>query len=275
MEKEIVKLNVVEETLFIPLYMRAKESARKNGIIFDETACKLIKQIDYDFTKFDSAPKSELGCVIRCRHFDQKVQRFINKYNNSVVVNIGCGLDARYQRIKEKADAVFYDLDLPSVIALREKLMPPQAPANITISASFLDTKWMDELKSKHPNSPFIFIIEGVVMYFYKEQVVASIKQIADRFKNFELHFDVVGPLLVRTGIKPDSLNDSSVQMRFGISNGHLFEEWIPQIKLTDSISYLDIEKKRWGKSGFILRMIPGFARKFSSILGYTTIGNN
>lgn len=42
-----------------------------------------------------------------------------------MVVNIGCGLDTRYQRIKEKKNAVFYELDLPEVMALRERLLPP------------------------------------------------------------------------------------------------------------------------------------------------------
>ena len=117
--KEKVTINdQIANTLFIPLYMRFKESRRPNGIMNDHLACELINRIDYDFSQFDKAPLSELGCVVRGCYFDRKVQEFILREPSPIVVNIGCGLDTRFQRITERRNATFYELDLPEVCLL-------------------------------------------------------------------------------------------------------------------------------------------------------------
>jgi O-Methyltransferase involved in polyketide biosynthesis len=267
--KEKMKLGAVEETLLITLYMRAKESRRKDAILYDELACDLVDKIDYDFTKFDNASMSALGCVIRGRHFDRKVQDFIRRIDRPVVVNIGCGLDTRYQRIKEKKNAVFYELDLPEVMALRERLLPPPDRNDIPLAASLLESGWMDELRERHSGSRFIFVIEGVVMYFYEKQVRTLLGRLASRFPGGEIHFDVCGTMFLKKSIKNDSVKHTSAHFRCGINDGRVVERWVPQLKMTDSLSYMDIEKGRWGFKGVLIRLIPGFARKFSSILGY------
>lgn len=267
--KEKLNLNAVEETLLITLYMRAKESRRKDAIIRDELACELVDKIDYDFAKFDKASMSALGCVIRGRHFDRKVQDFICRMPEPVVVNIGCGLDTRYQRIKEKKNAVFYELDLPEVMSLRKRLLPPPDKNDIPLAASLLESGWMDELREKHPDARFIFIIEGVVMYFYEEQVRTLLQRLASRFPGGEIHFDVCGTMFQKKSVKNDSVKHTNAHFRCGINDGRIIEQWVPQLKMSDSLSYMDIEKRRWGVKGVLSRLMPGLARKFSSILGY------
>ena len=117
--------NVVAETLLIPLYMRAKESRRKGDAILKDTmAEQLVDSIEYDYSQFDGAKMSEVGCVVRGKYFDDAIRRFILSHPHPVVVNVGCGLDTRYQRIGNDQAAVFYELDLPEVIDLRRKLIP-------------------------------------------------------------------------------------------------------------------------------------------------------
>lgn len=157
--------STVAETLLIPLYMRAKESRQDNPILYDKAAERLADSLEYDYSQFDGAKLSEVGCVVRGWYFDRAVQRFIEAHPRPVVVNVGCGLDTRFQRI-ENPKAVYYDLDLPEVIALRQELIPEQ-PGNVYIAASLLETDWMDHLCRKHPDGEFIFIVEGVLMYFY------------------------------------------------------------------------------------------------------------
>ena len=87
-------------------------------------------------------------------------------------------MDTRFQRIGNPK-AVFYDLDLPEVMALRRELIPEQ-PGNVYIAASLLETDWMDELCQKHPDAEFIFIVEGVLMYFYEKQVKSFLHHVAN-----------------------------------------------------------------------------------------------
>ena len=152
--------NIVAETLLIPLYMRAKESRRDNPILYDKAAERLADSLEYDYSQFDGAKLSEVGCVVRGWYFDRAVRRF--------------------QRIGDRK-AVFYDLDLPEVIALRRELIPEQ-PGNVYIAASLLETDWMDNLRRKHPDGEFIFIVEGVLMYFYEKQVKSFLHHVASRF---------------------------------------------------------------------------------------------
>ena len=182
--------SIVAETLLIPLYMRAKESHRDNPILNDKTAERLADNLEYDYSKFDGAKLSEVGCVVRGWYFDHAVQQFIKTHPNPVVVNVGCGLDTRFQRIGN-GKAIFYDMDLPEVISLRRELIHEQ-PGNVYIAASLLETDWMDDLLRKHPRSEFIFIVEGVLMYFYEKQVKAFLHHVARRFGGGELWLSLI-----------------------------------------------------------------------------------
>ena len=84
--------NVVAETLLIPLYMRAKESRRKGDAILKDTmAEQLVDSIEYDYSQFDGAKMSEVGCVVRGKYFDDAIRRFILSPHHPVVVNVGSG----------------------------------------------------------------------------------------------------------------------------------------------------------------------------------------
>lgn len=260
--------SIVAETLLIPLYMRAKESRRNNPILYDKAAEWLADSLEYDYSQFDGAKLSEVGCVVRGWYFDCAVRRFIKAHSHPVVVNVGCGLDTRFQRIGSQK-AVFYDLDLPEVIALRRELIPEQ-PGNVYIAASLLETDWMDDLRRKHPDGEFIFIVEGVLMYFYEKQVRTFLHHVASRFGGGELWFDVCGTMMSRHGVKPDSLRNHEAQIRSGLSDGHLVEQWEPALRLIEQANYMKFFRPRWGFFfGQILGRIPWLCYKFSSLLGY------
>ena len=169
--------------------------------------------------------------------FDCAVRRFIKTHSHPVVVNVGCGLDTRFQRIGSQK-AVFYDLDLPEVITLRRELIPEQ-PGNVYIAASLLETDWMDDLRRRHPDGEFIFIVEGVLMYFYEKQVKSFLHHVASRFGGGELWFDVCGTMMSRHGVKPDSLRKHEAQIRSGLSDGHLVEQWEPALRLIEQANYM------------------------------------
>ena len=263
--------NIVAETLLIPLYYRVKESRRKNPILNDKVAERLVESLEYDYSRFDGAKLSEVGCVVRGWYFDRAVQRFIEAHPNPVVVNVGCGLDTRFQRIGS-GKAIFYDMDLPEVITLRRELIPEQ-PGNPYIAASLLETDWMDDLRRRHPEADFIFIVEGVWMYFYEKQVKTFLHHVAERFGGGELWFDVCGTIMSRHGVKPDSLRRHGAQIRSGLSDGHLVERWEPALHLMEQANYMKFFRSRWGFFfGQILGRMTRLCYKFSSMLGYEIV---
>lgn len=75
--------SIVAETLLIPLYMRAKESRRERPILNDKAAECLADSLEYDYSRFDGAKLSEVGCVVRGWYFDRAVRRFIGTHARS------------------------------------------------------------------------------------------------------------------------------------------------------------------------------------------------
>ena len=269
MKKKYEFKSVVAETLLIPLYMRAKESHRKDAILRDLQAEQLVESIEYDYSKFDGAKLSAIGCVVRGLYFDNAIRRFIATRKNPIVVNVGCGLDTRYQRIEEHDKAIFYEMDLPEVIDLRRDLLPEPAGDHY-IAGSLLETQWMDDLRKKHPEGEFIIVIEGVLMYFYEKQVRQLLTRLANRFSGGEVWFDVCGPMMANSKyIKPDSLRGHEAQIRSGLKDGHEVENWEPRLQLIDQALYQKFFPKRWGLGGRLMGLFPGICKKFSSLLGY------
>ncbi len=262
--------NTVSETLLITLYMRAKESQRGDkAILHDSWAEKLVSQIDYDFSSLDRAKLSEIGCIVRSWFFDRTVRRFISGHSRPIVVNVGCGLDTRAQRIGCCDKAVFYELDLPEVMECRRELIP-ETECDRYLEGSLLDPSWMDELLGRHPQGEFIFVVEGVFMYFYEDQIKQFLQQLAKRFHGAELWFDVSGSAMV----KPDSLQRHKAEIRSGIDNGHQLESWIPELKLIEQSSYMKFFRSRWGFfCGQVLGRLPMLSRRYCSLLGYQILG--
>lgn len=259
--------DIIAETLLIPLYMRAKESRRgKKAIIRDDMAESLVKKFDCDYSQFDKAKLSEVGCVVRGWYFDNAVRQFISTHTDVVVVNIGCGLDTRCQRIG--GNTIFYELDLPEVMDLRKKLIP-ETKTDRHITASLLDEEWMDKLKETHPDSNFIFVAEGVLMYFREEQLRQFLSRISAKFGGGELWFDVCGTMMSRHHVKPDSLRKHKAEIRSGISDGQVVEKWEPRLKLIEQSNYMKFFRLRWGLFGIIMGLFPWLCYKFSSLLGY------
>lgn len=246
----------VADTLFIPLLMRSMETQHPKAIIHDEKAVELVKRIDYDFSKYAKASFSAIGTAIRARHFDCKVAAFISKNKKAVVVNIGCGLDTRFYRVADRSGAVFYELDLPEVINLRDELLPAQE-SDIYLRASMLETEWMDQLLLKHPDSKFILIIEGVLMYFPEEQVKSVIRNLAARFHGSELHLDTVSKWLSKQSHRHDAVKYAKAKFQWGIDDEKEIETWAANIRHIATKLYMNQEKSRWGLKGFIARRIP------------------
>ena len=104
-------LGVVQETMLIPLVIKANETLRQKARIRDEKAVEIMKQLQMDTEKYDKFMSHE-GVVARTIMFDQALKQFLEKYPEAVCVNLGCGLDARFYRV-DNGRILWYDIDLP------------------------------------------------------------------------------------------------------------------------------------------------------------------
>jgi O-methyltransferase involved in polyketide biosynthesis len=101
-ETNIQDLSGVAETMLITLYLRAMESQRPDALIKDEKAMALVKQMSHEFDRVREMPMSETNktsLILRSREFDRRTRDFLARQPEAAVVHIGCGLDARFERV--------------------------------------------------------------------------------------------------------------------------------------------------------------------------------
>ena len=121
---ETKQLSSIPETMLITLWAKATETEKPNGLLHDEMAKKIIGDIDYDFTKFKNVKLSQIGCCIRANLIDNEAKDFLDKHPDAVVIQLGAGLDARYQRMGCPQVTQWFDLDLEEAINIRAHFMP-------------------------------------------------------------------------------------------------------------------------------------------------------
>ena len=245
-------LSDLAETLLIPLWARAKETVRPQGIIRDAHAIEILKAIDFDHRKFDKAWMSQIGVAVRTELLDQAAAAFIGRNPEALVINLGAGLDARFLRL-DNGKMHWYDLDLPEVIELRRRYFQ-ESDRYRFIATSVFDQSWSDMLRGF--DRPTLLIAEGLFMYFEEAEVKALFDRIAENFPGGEMLIEMLGPWLVGKGRYQDAISKiSGVEFTWSLINSRDFEGWNPKIKLVEEWYYTDYHRDRWGWFGIPTRL--------------------
>lgn len=123
-----IEKNTVQETLIIPLYARKVCSELYPNLYRDETAVRLIDEIDYDFSEAEKNSRGlmqrfgSLEVAMRQNDLAWEVRDYLKTHPNAAVVNLGCGLDST-GRSCDNGSCKIYNLDFPDVIAVRNELL--------------------------------------------------------------------------------------------------------------------------------------------------------
>ncbi|MCR4842008.1 MAG: class I SAM-dependent methyltransferase, partial [Eubacterium sp.] len=129
MEKVKIEKNTVQETLVIPLFGRKLCTEQYPNLFRDKKAVELMERIDYDF---DTMAKNAGGfaqkfgaleVAMRENDLMWEVKDYIKDHPNAAVINMGCGLDQTAENC-DNGSTHIYNLDMPDVIELRNRLLP-------------------------------------------------------------------------------------------------------------------------------------------------------
>jgi O-methyltransferase involved in polyketide biosynthesis len=179
------------------------ESQRPDAMIKDEKAVALVMQMRaeapsrLDFSQVKQIPMTELLNTMRImftREFDRYARDFLSRYPEAVVVHIGCGLDTRFERL-DNGQVEWYDLDLPDIIELRRRLIGDEWGRYHLLACSVLEDAWLEAVEA-HRQRPFLFLAEGVFMYFTETQVKSLVLRLKEHFPVTELVFDAYSPFM-------------------------------------------------------------------------------
>jgi len=262
-ETIIQDLSGVAETLLIPLYVRAIESQRPDALLKDEKALALVTQMNSDFSRVKQIKidkDDQVALILRNREFDRYARDLMERYPEGIVVHIGCGLDSRFERL-DNGRVEWYDLDLPEVIGLRRKLIGDEGERYHFLARSAFDGAWIDTL-SIHRQRHFLFLAEGVFMYFEEAQVKSLVLMLRDNFPGAELVFDAFSPFLIRMNNFRFKISRAQISARYdwGLKRGKDLEEWGDGISLLDEWFPFDCLEPRLAHMRW-MRHIPWLAK--------------
>ena len=171
-------LTGVSETALLTLNGRAYQANHPDAIIEDPMAIKLVDSIDFDFDKFGRKGQE---MALRSLAVDRCAIAYLGIHPKATVVALAEGFQTSFWRLDSAlpdADFHWVSVDLPPVIALRERLLPP-SPRITNLAQSALDYTWMDSVDDTHG----VFITaEGLLMYLQPDEAMGLITQCAKRF---------------------------------------------------------------------------------------------
>ncbi len=232
----IKNLQGVSETLLLPLFCRAWLSSRSPDRFQDLEAERVVaeltplikEQMPLFYRRFVRRPSRMLTLflALRARHFDQRVQHFLQQAPQGRVIQLACGLDTRYQRLGSPA-IDWLDLDFQSVIDWRQNLNLQVTPF---WAGSALDLDWLQNQDRKLPT---LILIEGLLMYLPPDQIRNLFRMLADHFQEAQIVAEVfsarVTAALSKGPLKP------LFQLKFGLSSPVTFQGGLHQSREAES----------------------------------------
>jgi O-methyltransferase involved in polyketide biosynthesis len=181
-DKVPVRLGAVQETLFIPLNARARESRKRRPLLRDPRAAEIVASVDFDTGKFGRAAGSIT--VLRTVIFDSWVRDFLAVHPTGTVVEIGAGLNTRFERV-DNGQVHWIDLDLPDTMELRRRFFADTDRRRM-IAGSVLDEDW--PRAAQDGPGPYFFVADGVLAYL--AEAPQALSRIAERFPGALVAFD-------------------------------------------------------------------------------------
>ena len=119
-DRQRAELGAVQQTLFIPLAARARETERRRPVLRDPKAVEMIRSIDFDEALYGRGWGAGFVTVLRTLVLDWWVRQFLAEHPAGTVVELGTGLNTRFERT-DNGTAHWIDLDLPDTIELRRR----------------------------------------------------------------------------------------------------------------------------------------------------------
>lgn len=190
-----VTLQGVPETLVIPLYAKALDSRDPHSILHDRAADRIVRSLDYDFDRLRFPGRPQI-LAARARQIDEWVREFVAAHPEGTVLNLGCGLDARYVRVQPPTSVLWLDLDLPEVIALRQKFLEELGSPR-TVATSVTSPGWLEELPADRPT---LAVADGVFEYLTADDVRSFVGRLTAHFAHGGLVLDVMNSYAVGLG---------------------------------------------------------------------------
>jgi O-methyltransferase involved in polyketide biosynthesis len=191
-ESLLEDLTPVEQVSLLGLRLRALDARSGTPILGDSTAAEVADAVGLDMMSPKIPRSVVLVHAVRAKTLDGVVRQFVAEHPDAMVVDLGCGLDARRQRCAPPPGIDWFDVDLPAVIRLRERFLPDDAqriPADVT------SPEWLRDLPRDRPT---IVLTDGLMALLTGGAFVGLAQAVTEHFAGGEFTFNAYSRLAMR-----------------------------------------------------------------------------
>jgi len=276
MAREMSPEYSLEQTMGGPFWARVTFSQMYPDLLNDEQAIQIYRKLEErhraspeDFAMMQKLVDEVIGLllVFRARSFDDAIKKYIKVHPSATIVNIGCGLDTTFSRV-DNGQILWYDLDLPDVIAIRREYIP-ETPRSKTIPKSMLDLDWFDSLDFSKERGVF-FLMGGLLYYFKEEEAASLVCQMASRFPGGELIFDMPSSLGIKIwNRRLRKAGTKGVSFSFGLDDAASeIASWSSTLQVVEEFTIFSRQphNKKWKRKTRLLMMLNHWLRAIKII---------
>lgn len=226
----------VNRTLLMPLWGRAKATRAGSRILSDPAAVAVVERLDLDLRDLDRTlhPSNELFTIARARALDDIARGFLSRHAAATVINLGAGLDTAFHRVDD-GRAAWFDVDLPAVIDLRQRLIPPTERTR-RVAGSILEPGWVREVTPRP--AAVLCLASGLLAYFRACHIRKLLAILAAAFPGGELAFDVQSPatnLFGNRRLRASGMGEA--RFRWGAFSAAAVLRLCPQLEILESFA--------------------------------------
>ncbi|MFI1675989.1 class I SAM-dependent methyltransferase [Streptomyces sp. NPDC020607] len=185
-------LTGVAETTLWTLHHRAAEAARKDTVLPDPQAVRLMAQVNFPFRQRLGRAKPWVAqtLALRALAFDRVVRAFLSEHPEGTVIALGEGLETTFWRV-DNGQVQWVSVDLAAPLELRTRVLPRgrrqrHIPCDISRDP---DSRWMELVD---PSRGVLVTAQGLFMYLEAARVHKLIAACAETFPGGRMVFDTV-----------------------------------------------------------------------------------
>jgi O-methyltransferase involved in polyketide biosynthesis len=223
----------LEDSLWLTLCARAVDHRSPHPILGDATADRIVRTLDYDDGQLHMDTNLILNVALRARKLDQVAAEFLARHPDAVGLDLGAGLDTRFERLAPPAGVDWYDVDFPAVVAARQRLIPEHPNAHV-IGADVRDPGWLDAVPS---DRPAVIVADGLMGFLTQDEMVSLLNRLVGHFPSGELAFNNYTRFAIWVARHARGTKSVADLVRFpGMDDPHQPERWNPKLQLVREI---------------------------------------
>lgn len=234
-DSQSIQLSGEQATLLMPLWARAVEAKHPRPIVRDEKSVAIVDSVDYDFRRFERQSVPIADYCIRSKIIDQLTTAQLDSRPDSTVVELGVGLDTRFDRL-DNGQVRWIEFDLPDVIDLRRRFFETSDRRKM-LAGSLLDAQWVEPILQATATADLV-IAEGVFYFLSNDQVRHVFTELATAFPGVSVIFDVQSPVFLWFSNLRQPI--ARAELKFSVHRPSSIENWDPRFHVDRCVGFGD-----------------------------------